>query len=93
MNENHKWITFGGSYPGSLSALFRAKYPDLIHTSYASSAPMLFTTDFVGYAEVMAKSLDAYNKNCTVEISNAYKKITSYFQTITGRAFVAKLFK
>jgi len=33
-------ITFGGSYPGFLSAMMRFRYPDLIDISYASSAPL-----------------------------------------------------
>ena len=33
-------ITFGGSYPGFLSAMMRFRFPDIVDISYASSAPL-----------------------------------------------------
>ncbi len=43
-----KWIAFGGSYPGSLAAWLRLKYPYLIHGSISSSGPLLAKADFKG---------------------------------------------
>ena len=36
-----KWISFGGSYPGSLSAWFRLKYPHLVNGLYQVISPFI----------------------------------------------------
>lgn len=48
MNDNQKWIVFGGSYPGSLAAWAREKFPELIHGAISSSGPLLAKVDFKG---------------------------------------------
>lgn len=45
---DEKWVAFGGSYPGSLAAWFRLKYPQLVYASVATSAPVHATVNFPG---------------------------------------------
>lgn len=49
---NAKWVAFGGSYPGSLAAWFRLKYPHMVHAAVASSAPVRATVNFPGMKTV-----------------------------------------
>jgi len=50
-----KWITVGGSYSGTLSALYRQKHPELIVGALAASAPMISGT---GQAEGTSSDVD-----------------------------------
>ncbi|XP_064418430.1 thymus-specific serine protease [Latimeria chalumnae] len=67
----NKWVAFGGSYPGSLAAWFRLKYPHLIYASVATSAPMYAVVNFPEYLEVVRQSLVRYDKECPLLVKNA----------------------
>ena len=49
--EQRQTIVVGGSYPGALSAWFRAKYPHMAIASWASSAVVQPIVDFWQYDE------------------------------------------
>lgn len=68
---NRKWVAFGGSYPGSLAAWFRLKYPHLVHASVATSAPVHATVNFPEYLEVVWRSLASENAECPLLVKKA----------------------
>ncbi|KAI1894055.1 hypothetical protein AGOR_G00130050 [Albula goreensis] len=57
LTHKNTWISFGGSYPGALSAWLRGKFPHLIYGAVASSAPVKAKLDFSGYNKVVGLSL------------------------------------
>jgi hypothetical protein len=65
MNEKYeldssiRWVTFGGSYPGSLAAWSRVKFPHLIHAAVSASGPLIAVADFKGNNLCMP-SLDSF---------------------------------
>ena len=55
VSDQAKWISFGGSYPGSLSAWFRLKYPHLVYGAISASSPMTALTDFKGHSSMLTQ--------------------------------------
>lgn len=47
-SQDNKWVAFGGSYPGSLAAWYRLKYPHLVDIAVSTSAPLVAKLDFKG---------------------------------------------
>ncbi|XP_071501714.1 putative serine protease K12H4.7 [Diadema antillarum] len=92
--ENNPWISFGGSYPGSLSAWFRLKYPHLVTGAVASSAPVEAQLDFPEYLEVVRDSLatSQVGSQCNDAISVATKDIERLMLHMTGWQALSKVF-
>lgn len=81
-----KVISFGGSYPGALSAWFRFKYPHVTAGSVASSAPVLAELDMIQYLEVVDQSLSTLGgPECDTAISKATAEVQSMLKSSSGR--------
>ncbi|KAI1701854.1 serine carboxypeptidase s28 domain-containing protein [Ditylenchus destructor] len=70
-NTNPRWFIFGGSYPGSLVAAFRVRYPELSVGGIASSAPLQAKTDFYEYMQKVESDIRRFGPtNCPSSIRN-----------------------
>ncbi|XP_063393399.1 putative serine protease K12H4.7 [Cydia fagiglandana] len=78
-----KWIAFGGSYPGSLAAWLRLKYPHLVHAAVSSSGPLLAKVDFVEYFEVVIDALreKTGKDDCAYEVKQGHAEIVKLMET------------
>ncbi|CAJ0566690.1 unnamed protein product, partial [Mesorhabditis spiculigera] len=89
--SNPRWVTFGGSYPGSLSAFFRAKYPDHTVGAIASSAPVNLKLDFYEYAMVVEDDVTITDPTCPGEIQKAFSQMQQMTLTVQGRNDLNKI--
>jgi len=83
LSSSNRWILFGGSYPGSLAAWFRLKYPHLAYGSVASSAPLLAQINFKEYLGVVTDSLETSKQGslCTDAIRGAVTELENLIQS------------
>ncbi|KAG6461332.1 putative serine protease K12H4.7 isoform X2 [Manduca sexta] len=77
LNKDVKWIAFGGSYPGSLAAWLRLKYPHLVYAAVSSSGPLLAKVDFSEYFQVVVNALreKTSSEDCVLVLKEAHKQI------------------
>ena len=61
------WVSFGGSYPGSLSAWLKLKYPHLMSGSVSSSGPLFAKVDFFEYLQVVHDAIKEHSHECMHE--------------------------
>lgn len=93
MTDNNKVICFGGSYPGNLAAWVRIMYPNVVHASVASSAPVEAKVDFHEYFEVVDQSLTTISgKKCSSTVKEAITKMQKMSKTQEGCNNITKLF-
>jgi thymus-specific serine protease len=50
---NGPWVSFGGSYPGSLATWLKSSNPAIVQGTVGSSAPVFSIYDFSQYAQVL----------------------------------------
>ncbi|XP_034943552.1 putative serine protease K12H4.7 [Chelonus insularis] len=88
-----KWIAFGGSYPGSLAAWMRIKYPHLIHGAVSSSGPLLAKIDFRQYYVVVENALKTHSDKCVSAVADGMNQIQIMLHHVLGQQNVVKTFK
>ena len=78
IGPNRKWIAYGGSYPGALSAWFRYKYPHLTAGAVASSSVIHAISDFGEFDHQVYLSMMKSGEKCVVNM----QEINKYVETI-----------
>ena len=97
-SSNIRVITFGGSYPGMMSAWSRLKYPHLIFAAVSNSSPVQAQLDFPEYNDRVAYDLRnegvGGSENCFDIFASGHAEISDLVSAKDGegRQRVAELF-
>jgi len=84
-NNNVRWITFGGSYPGMLSSWSRLLHPDVIYGAIANSAPVQAELDFRRYNDRVGldlgeESLVGGSKKCLDIFESGHAEVAAILE-------------
>ncbi|CCD69714.1 Serine protease K12H4.7 [Caenorhabditis elegans] len=87
------WVTFGGSYPGSLSAFFRETYPEMTAGAVSSSSAVHVFVDYYEYAINTEKTYRTVSDSCGDVIKVAFQNlITKAYSGPDSRALLKQRF-
>ncbi|XGW08656.1 hypothetical protein V3C99_011183 [Haemonchus contortus] len=83
---NTRWVTFGGSYPGSLSAFYRETYPSTTIGAVSTSSAVNVFVDYYGYLQNTEANYRAQDKNCATSMATAFTNMQNmFFSGTAGR--------
>jgi enterochelin esterase-like enzyme len=92
LTSKNKWVSFGGSYSGALSAWLRDKYPNNFHAAYASSAPIQATVNFYQYMEIVAAALRNVSTACLQNVNVAVSQMKKMATSNAGLKNLSQIF-
>mmetsp|Transcript_13966 Transcript_13966/g.33834 ORF Transcript_13966/g.33834 Transcript_13966/m.33834 type:complete len:500 (+) Transcript_13966:63-1562(+) len=87
-------VTFGGSYPGFLSAMMRLRYSAVVDAAYSASAPMRFYTQQVqqyDYYSIVSRSAERAVPGCVKAVRTALDEVLAFIRNNTIEESTKKL--